>query len=328
MSFLTDNPTTNHTNHMSTKAKPAEIVDHVYSVVRTVHRQSDGKSWRRLNAALHRVLEACIQCGMKFPADTFDKIAALGGGYWMGNSYGSRLGEGYYTDACNFRNESAAKSFEKWKSCGPVLWDGETKKAERMYVGAEVRLGNEIWKVANVHYDRVNFLHRDGRRKTLTVEKIKEMRAERSQWRAALKREIKKARKAHAPGSPEMGEFLGVVRAKITDRREAGLLQHWEIEELQQAAGGLRIPEMRKQGVTLRVHGSEVRASNGQAVPLDEVILVLPRILRALDGDVNELRTLSHLHRHPVTIKPDGVQVGCTFVPREEVIRIGKALIA
>lgn len=101
-----------------------------------------GPTYEQVNHGMHDALCICIQYGFTFEPDDFAEIRKrFRGGYWMGNSTGSHLGEHYYRLACRKdslraarprANRSAAISFEKWAGRKPFI-----VKGERLAIGSE-----------------------------------------------------------------------------------------------------------------------------------------------------------------------------------------------
>lgn len=96
-----------------------------------------GKSWRRLNAAMHAALKLAIESLMEFEPDDFKAIyGRFNAGYWIGQGI-----EGYYSravDGPHGPNPSAIKALEKYLGRKPyiVATDCRDEKRIRLHVGA------------------------------------------------------------------------------------------------------------------------------------------------------------------------------------------------
>lgn len=299
--------------------------------IRIIYRHSDGKSFRRLNAALYATLNACIEAGMKFELNTFDQVyAKFKGSYWMGNSHGSRCGESLYGMAIKFNNMAACLSFEDWQQTPPVLWDDDDDTPKRHAVGDIIRIGRDCWRITDIRQDKVLMIHNygshgDGRRKQFTHAELAAMRRDRKK---RLKAVLGNIRSIHASTGDEVEKraSLETVWAAIRQDYENDLWQHYEIEEIRAATRVTTIAEERRTGVTLEISGSRVLASNGQSAPLRAVQAVLPAIMLALDGQKTKFPHT--LDGHGVFLKSGGLQVGCTFVPTAEIRRIAPLIIS
>lgn len=114
---------------MNNDSGPIKILQAVWDHA----NEGKGHSWNILNGALSSALNIAIESGFKFHEDDFATICKrFDGHYWMGNSTGKILGEGFYSMAAGggtFRrnppNRSACISFEKWIGRKPFILNGD-----------------------------------------------------------------------------------------------------------------------------------------------------------------------------------------------------------
>lgn len=101
----------------------------VYQMLLLLYRsnmKATGHSWRRLNAALSRVLAAAAEGGMVFAETDYTQIHRdMRGSYWM-------HGDNFYALAVKANNLSACKSYEAAVGCAGYELEGQ-----RIYVGRE-----------------------------------------------------------------------------------------------------------------------------------------------------------------------------------------------
>ncbi len=127
-----------------------------YAAVRHVYDKSPGRSWRRLNSALQQTLTAAITGHLSFLPDDFRAIYRdMNGGYWMGNSIGSHVGEGYYNIAVGAGHTPACISFENFAGRPAALWAGYVKTAARLRIGSEFTWNGTIVTVTNIMKDHL-----------------------------------------------------------------------------------------------------------------------------------------------------------------------------
>lgn len=87
----------------------------------TIWANTKGGSYQRLNYSLYRGLMLAIEAGFRFEIDDFSTISArFRGGYWFGADHG----ESFYTTACERREISAARAFERYANRKPWILSG------------------------------------------------------------------------------------------------------------------------------------------------------------------------------------------------------------
>lgn len=104
--------------------------------------RSKGTSPRRIGYAVMAALESAAQAGMKFERDDFAQVAAHRVlSLWCA---GEDAGERLYPVLCKIGNESALKSFERWKGRLPFVVNGK-----RLHEGSQLRWGkakkDRVW---------------------------------------------------------------------------------------------------------------------------------------------------------------------------------------
>lgn len=122
-----------------------------------------GHSYERLNHAMQRAVSLAIGSGFKFEEDDMQNISKnYRSSYWFDQ-------ETAYTQAVNSNNQSAAVSFEKWKSRAPFIADdvsyeysrgtwlhgGGTRKRDRLAIGCTFRWQGYPVKVTSFSGTRV-----------------------------------------------------------------------------------------------------------------------------------------------------------------------------
>ena len=123
-----------------------------YTAVRHVYDKSPGRSWRRLNGALHDTLAAAIIAHLSFLPDDFAAIRNdMNGAYWMGDGAGSALGDGYYSLAVGCAHTPACISFERYAGRPAALWSEDNKTPQRLHVGSEF-----TWKAQKLTVTSIN----------------------------------------------------------------------------------------------------------------------------------------------------------------------------
>ncbi len=127
-----------------------------YNAVRMIYDASPGRSWRRLNGALHGVLDAAITARLSFLPDDFRAIYQdMNGGYWMGNSEGSACGERYYRVMVEIGHTPACVAFEKYAGRPAALWSEDVKTPVRLHIGSEFTWMQKKLTVTNMLQDRL-----------------------------------------------------------------------------------------------------------------------------------------------------------------------------
>lgn len=109
---------------------PAHVlVAHVWANV----QEATGHSWQRLNSSMHSAVMLAIEAGLRFDeTDIRAFYRDMRGGYWFGQGDGMGEGEQFFTRACKYGNDSAARSFEAWKGRSPFVLGGS-----RLSVGSD-----------------------------------------------------------------------------------------------------------------------------------------------------------------------------------------------
>lgn len=122
-----------------------------YTAVKYIYDKSPGRSWLRLNGALHGALVSAITAHLSFLPDDFAAICNdMAGGYWMGNSEGSVCGERYYTLSVEMGHTPACISFEQYAERPAALWSERVKTPERLRLGSEFTWNGERLTVTNL----------------------------------------------------------------------------------------------------------------------------------------------------------------------------------
>lgn len=93
-------------------------------------QEATGHSWTRLNQAMSNGVTLAIQAGLFFDRTDFGLMhKKFNGGYWFGESGG----EGWYSTAIEYSNESACQALEQWFGRKPIIFDGR-----RLHVGTRL----------------------------------------------------------------------------------------------------------------------------------------------------------------------------------------------
>lgn len=138
----------------STKTQPAHGA--AYEAVAHIYRNSPGRSWRRLNSALHDTLSAAITAHLPFMEHDFKAIRKdFSGGYWMGDGNGSAHGERYYTLAVECGHTGACIAFEKYAGRPAALWAEDVKTPMRLRVGSEFTWNRAVVTVTSMKTDHL-----------------------------------------------------------------------------------------------------------------------------------------------------------------------------
>lgn len=117
-------------------------------------RNSPEQSYKRLNPALRDTLRNCIEADLPFQRSTFKTIfAELRGSWWFGDGAGSSAGEHFYSLACSCHHDSAQQSFEDFAERPGVLWEQDTKAAERLHVGSQFTWRGQYLTVTSMRKD-------------------------------------------------------------------------------------------------------------------------------------------------------------------------------
>lgn len=94
-------------------------------------QEATGHSWTRLNGAMYEAVNLAIKAGLFFDPNDFEHIhKEFRGGYW----FGEQNGEGWYSTAVEYANESACQAIEHWRKRKPIVFDGR-----------RVTVGTQIW---------------------------------------------------------------------------------------------------------------------------------------------------------------------------------------
>ena len=112
----------------------------VAATMQHVYRKRAKLSTRRQGYALYDAAELAIKSGAAFALDDANVLVGLFGRHdkWMSDHGVERL----YKLACKHRNDSAAKSFEKFLGRTPFVFE-----SARLAEGSDVVIGNERWKL-------------------------------------------------------------------------------------------------------------------------------------------------------------------------------------
>lgn len=93
-------------------------------------QEATGHSWTRLNGAMYEGVNLAIKAGLFFDANDFERIhKSFRGEYW----FGEQNGEGWYSTAIKYANDSACQAIEHWHRRKPIIFDGQ-----RISVGTQV----------------------------------------------------------------------------------------------------------------------------------------------------------------------------------------------
>lgn len=125
-----------------------------YEAVRFIYDKSPGRSWQRLNGALHDALSAAIIAHLPFGLEDFSLMRErMNGHYWMGNSEGSTCGERYYSMAVKCGHTPACLAFEYYAGRPAALWAEKVKTPERLCIGSEFTWEGLTARVTNMKED-------------------------------------------------------------------------------------------------------------------------------------------------------------------------------
>lgn len=121
-----------------------------YDLVRIVYynhpprsRYSGGaKSYRRLNDALRKVLDAAIEGALPFQLTDFEQIYGdFCGGHW----FGSPRGERFYGIAVEAGNISACRSIESMLQRKPFIWQKKRLACGSSFLWSGEKITETVW---------------------------------------------------------------------------------------------------------------------------------------------------------------------------------------
>lgn len=157
-------------------ARAAGVESPALAAFRLLVEVTPTESWREVNGCRHDALLYATKWLRFDPADVTTIYREFRGEYWFGA--GSGTDESLYELAIQRGNKSACVAWERYFERKPWWYRSSKGTRERLYVGAQVRVGGTWHRITSFRADYLNAVREsDGKVVKLTREQIEPKRA-------------------------------------------------------------------------------------------------------------------------------------------------------